>query len=74
MDKPRVLYRRVLRLYDVADFDGQEIPTIFLVKPNELRYWLRSVALQDADQVAADMLLWSRRIPLLRSRQHIRDS
>jgi hypothetical protein len=53
-----VIYRRVLRWYDVPDLDGQKIPTIFLVKPNELRYWLRSVALQDADQVAADMLLW----------------
>jgi hypothetical protein len=55
----RVLYHRVLRSYNVANIDGQQIPTIFLVKPNELRYWLRSVALQDADKVAADILLWS---------------
>jgi N-6 DNA Methylase len=54
-----VLYHRVLRWYDVADIDGHQIPTVFLVKPNELRYWLRSVALQDADKVVADILLWS---------------
>ena len=54
-----VLYHRVLRSYDVATIDGQQILTLFLVKPNELRYWLRSVALQDADKVVADILLWS---------------
>jgi hypothetical protein len=54
-----VIYRRVLRTYEVIDVERQQVPTVFLVKPNELRYWLRSVALQDADQVAADMMLWS---------------
>jgi len=56
---PGVLYHRVLRFYDIANIDGQRVPTVFLVKPAELRYWLRSVALQDADKVAADILLWS---------------
>jgi hypothetical protein len=28
---------------------------IFLLKPNRLRYWLRSVALQDADETLADL-------------------
>jgi SAM-dependent methyltransferase len=33
-------------------FDG---PFIFLLKPDRLRYWLRSVALRDADETLADL-------------------
>lgn len=38
---------RVVKLYD-DDF-------IYLLKPNKLRYWLRSVALIDADQTISDL-------------------
>jgi hypothetical protein len=38
---------RIARLYDGA--------CIYLLKPNRLRYWLRSVALRDADEVLADL-------------------
>ncbi len=38
---------RILRL-----FDG---PFLFLIKPNRLRYWLRSIALRDADEALADL-------------------
>lgn len=54
-----VVYHRVLRWYDVPFIDGRRVPTIFLIKPNEIRYWLQSVALQDADKVAADLVSWS---------------
>jgi SAM-dependent methyltransferase len=43
-----VHYRRVLRLYH------KDI--IFLVKPNTLRYWLRSVALRDASDVMIEFV------------------
>jgi hypothetical protein len=33
-------------------FDG---PCIYLLKPDRLRYWLRSVALRDADETLADL-------------------
>jgi hypothetical protein len=33
-------------------FDG---PFVFLLKPDRLRYWLRSVALRDADETLADL-------------------
>lgn len=39
-------YRRILRLYDhVNGFDS-----VYFVKPNALRYWLKSIALRDADE------------------------
>ena len=38
---------RICRLYD-----GQ---FVFLMKPNRLRYWLRSIALRDADETLADL-------------------
>jgi hypothetical protein len=38
---------RIARLYDG--------PCIYLLKPNRLRYWLRSVALRDADEALADL-------------------
>ena len=38
---------RIARLYDGA--------CIYLLKPNRLRYWLRSIALRDADETLADM-------------------
>jgi len=43
-----VLYRRVLRLY--------QKDIIYLVKPNTLRYWLKSVALRDASDVIVDFV------------------
>jgi len=33
---------RVIRLYDEN--------AIYLIKPNQLRYWLKSVAINDADE------------------------
>lgn len=38
---------RVCRLYDRS--------FIFILKPDRLRYWLRSIALRDADEVLADL-------------------
>ena len=39
--------KRIVRLYD-----GQ---CLFLLKPDRLRFWLRSIALRDADDVLADL-------------------
>ena len=38
---------RVARIHDGS--------WIFLLKPDRLRYWLRSIALRDADEVLADL-------------------
>ena len=43
-----VHYRRVLRLY--------QKDMVFLIKPNTLRYWLKSIALRDASEVMIDLI------------------
>lgn len=44
---PSLTTVRILRI-----FDG---PFLFLIKPNLLRYWLKSIALRDADEALADL-------------------
>ena len=44
---PALSITRIARIYD-GNF-------IFLLKPDRLRYWLRSVALRDADETLADL-------------------
>lgn len=39
--------KRIARIYDGS--------FVFLLKPDQLRYWLRSVALRDADETLADL-------------------
>jgi len=39
---------RIARIYDGA--------CVYLIKPNRLRYWLRSIALRDADETLADLV------------------
>lgn len=44
----RLFVNRILRMY--------EQNVIFMVKPNQKRYWLRSIALRDADETLIDLL------------------
>ena len=53
-----IFYQRIARIYDTVQVDGRSVPTIYLVKPDQIRYWTRSIALRDADDVAADIMLW----------------
>ena len=53
-----ILYRRVARVYDTIKIRGKNVPTVFVVKPDQIRYWTRSMAMRDADEVAADIMLW----------------
>ncbi|MRT92235.1 class I SAM-dependent DNA methyltransferase [Ancylomarina sp. 16SWW S1-10-2] len=43
-----VHYRRILRLY--------QKDIVFLIKPNSLRYWLKSIALRDAGDIMNDFV------------------
>lgn len=53
-----IFYQRVARIYDSVQLNGQAVPTIYLIKPDKIRYWTRSMALRDADEVAADIMMW----------------
>ena len=45
---------RVVRAYEVHD----GVPTIFLLKADEKRFWTRSMGLHDGDQIALDLFVW----------------
>jgi hypothetical protein len=59
-------YKRVSRIYQTITLqDGRrprKIPTVFLVKPNQERYWTISMALRDADEVSMDIYQWSQSV------------
>jgi len=58
-----IFYSRVSRIYQsmqvTENGKTQNVPTVFLIKPNQIRYWTRSVALRDADEVAFDIMQWA---------------
>ena len=51
-----IIYRRIARVFDVWTIDGRNVPTVLVVKPDESRYWTRSVAMRDADEVSREIL------------------
>ena len=55
-------FRRVWRVYDSVVVGSSRIPTVYLIKPDWQRYWTRSMALRDADDVAVDIVHWQSEI------------
>lgn len=52
-----IFYRRILRVYiSEKRAGGEVVPTIYVIKPNEERYWTRSSAMRDADEISADFM------------------
>ncbi len=49
---------RTTRIFSFVKAGGRRIPTVFLIKPDQQRFWTRSMALRDADAVAADIMTW----------------
>jgi type I restriction-modification system DNA methylase subunit len=56
-DEGGIFYQRVARIYDSILIDGVKVPTVYLIKPDRVRYWTRSSALRDADETSADIML-----------------
>jgi hypothetical protein len=58
-----MIAQRVARIYDGSGL----FPTIFILKPDAVRYWTRTAALNDGDEVAIDLFHWRgtvRELPL----------
>ena len=51
-----IFYQRVARIYESYQWQSEKVPTIYLIKPDKIRYWTRSMALRDADEVSADIM------------------
>jgi len=56
VDTGGIFYQRVARVYECTNWQGEQVPTIYLIKPDKIRYWTRSMALRDADEVSADIM------------------
>jgi hypothetical protein len=54
----RALGKRFLRLYTSLEVEQRPVPSVVLVKPDQVRYWTRGAALHDADDVASDVMRW----------------
>jgi hypothetical protein len=65
-----IFYQRVALVYSEFSYNRRSIPTVYIIKPDRIRYWTRSAALRDADEVAADLQLWRQQArPTGRARQ-----
>jgi len=53
-----IYFKKIARVFSTIEHDGKMVPTIFIAKPDERRYWTRSIAMRDADEVASEILNW----------------
>jgi hypothetical protein len=53
-----IFFQRIARVYIEEQRGRRTVPTIYIVKPDRVRYWIRSTGMRDADEVAADMWAW----------------
>ncbi len=53
-----IFFQRIARVYVEERRGRRTVPTIYIIKPDRIRYWTRSAGMRDADEVAADMLTW----------------
>jgi hypothetical protein len=49
------------RVYAPHPTPQGKVPTVFLIKPDQRRQWTRSMAMRDADEVAAEIMLAKRK-------------
>lgn len=52
--------QRIATVFDYVKVRRRSVPTFYLIKPDQVRYWLRSTALRDSDSVALDIMKWAR--------------
>ena len=48
-----IAYQRVVEVVSTIQYAKGPVPTLFLIKPAQRRYWLRSLAMRDADRLGA---------------------
>ena len=53
-----VYNQRVARIYEASN----DLATVFVIKPDQKRFWTRSMGLQDGDEVALDLFRWQQQV------------
>jgi hypothetical protein len=51
-------FQRIARIFDTSVIRGMRVPTVYIVKPDEVRYWTRTMAMRDGDEIAMEILNW----------------
>jgi hypothetical protein len=51
-------YERVMRVYGEFGTGRRKIPTLYLIKPDNKRFWTASAAMRDADMAFNEIMLW----------------
>lgn len=54
----RAFYERTARAYDIQETNEGTCIIVTIIKPDQARYWTRSMAMRDADEIAADFMSW----------------
>jgi hypothetical protein len=49
----QIAFQRVIEAVDQTEMAGGKVSILYLVRPNQRRYWLRSLALRDADRLGS---------------------
>jgi hypothetical protein len=49
-------FQRVVEVFSYLSIDEGQVPTLYLIKPAQRRYWLRSLAMRDADRLGSLLL------------------
>jgi hypothetical protein len=57
-ENPHVIYQRCIRTYEAKQVQGAPVLLVHIIKPDQVRYWTRSMALRDGDEIAADLMVW----------------
>ena len=51
--RKQIGFQRVIEVFDGSSMPDGKVSTLYLVRPNQRRYWLRSLALRDADRLGS---------------------
>jgi hypothetical protein len=46
-----IFYQRVVTVCSSVHEQERIVPVVYLIKPDQVRYWTRSIALRDADEI-----------------------
>ena len=49
-------FQRIVEVFSSLSTDAGPVPTLYLIKPAQRRYWLRSLAMRDADRLGTQLL------------------
>ncbi len=53
-----ITFQRVARVYSDYLLGRRRVPTLYIIKPDQARYWTASAGMRDADEAFTEILLW----------------